>query len=95
MDEPTYRELTAEFTNFEDERVETAFRFRKPGADVISRAMREIGKDTLRGMRNLCMSLVKPEERDELKRVIDSYPGLAGKFANTLLESVGFDALGK
>ena len=95
MDEPTYRELTAEFTDFEERRVEKAFHFRKPGADVIGRAMKEIGKDTLRGMRNLCMSLVKPEQRDDLKQAVEDYPGLAGKFANTLLEAVGFDALGK
>ena len=90
-----YREFAAEFEDFEGLTVNLTFHFRKPTSVETERAVKEVAKSVARGLKNLCVATVKPEERDELKEAFKKHHGLAATFGNEILERLGFNALGK
>ena len=90
-----YREMTAEFNDWEEQPVCLKFNFRKPSAKEVDRAVHEMNKAPVRGMRNLLLSVVQPEQKDDLRAALDEYPGLTGTYCEPILQSVGFAALGK
>ena len=94
-DKTEYREFTAEFEDFESRPVNLSFHFRKPTSAETERAVKEVAKSVARGLKNLCMATVKPEEREELKEALAKHHGLAATFGNEILERLGFNALGK
>ncbi len=90
-----YTELSHEFVDrFKGKEVTFSFRFRRPGVQQVSRAQKDMLKNSARAFSNLLKETVHPEDKPYLDDSLKDYPGLAPTFGNVLLISVGFGELG-
>ncbi|MDH3975532.1 MAG: hypothetical protein OEV42_14740 [Deltaproteobacteria bacterium] len=93
--EVQYKEFKSEFTDFSDEEVTFSFRFRKPRPAELDRSNKESQKNPARAFKNLCLTLIDPEQKDNFNEAVKEYPGLSMSFANEIYERMGFGSLGK
>jgi hypothetical protein len=93
--EHKYIELTAEFVDFDDKDVRVGHSFRSPSPQELGRANKQVQKDPERALKNLLLGLIKPDQADAFRAVVDRYPGVATSFANEIYKRMGYDSLGK
>lgn len=82
------------YDKFEGRDVSFAFRFRRPSSAQVERAQKTMLKKPGMALANLVLDVVHPDQREELRKACDTYPGLASSLGNAVLTSVGFGDVG-
>lgn len=91
-----YLTLEASFENWEEQSVDVKFRFAKPSKPMIERTNKDIQKNKgTSALQNLLLSIVHPEEKEDLKEKITEHPGLIQSFTDTIYERLGYNSVGK
>ena len=73
---------------------EIAFSFAKPSTEQIKRLQQGASKNAIQAQRDLLIFTVLPEQKEELKEVLDAYPLLGTTFITRIMKSLGVDATG-
>lgn len=90
-----YKEYKHEFyDDFEEKDVKVAYRFSRPTSAAAGRAQKEMQKAPSRGLNNLCMSCMHPDDKPRFNEELKKYPGLSSTFGGALLKASGFAELG-
>ncbi|MEG6552463.1 hypothetical protein V6C53_19705 [Desulfocurvibacter africanus] len=79
---------------FKGEDVTFSFRFRRPTQPQVERAQKTMMKKPGMALQNLALDVVHPDQREDLRKASDMYPGLASSLGNAVLTSVGFGDVG-
>ena len=74
--------------------VEVCYRFRRPTPQEMARAQKSVLKDSGQAMRNLCLDLVHPEDKDRMVKEFEEWPGLPTTMGTAIFQSVGVGNLG-
>ncbi|MFH2064987.1 MAG: hypothetical protein ABIK15_07310 [Pseudomonadota bacterium] len=82
------------FDRFEKKEVDCAFRFRRPTAQMASRAQKRMMKTPIPALQDLCMDAIHEDDRKRFLDTGKTYPGLYSTFGGALLNSIGFGDLG-
>ena len=81
--EYTFRDL------WEKADVEVSFRFSKPTRMQIKRLSDTAGRNPTQAARDLLLSTIHPEDKEELLAKLEEYPGLATSYSTALIKGVG------
>jgi hypothetical protein len=90
--ENDYRHLTTEFMDFDDNPVKVDIRFKRPGQATCDRAIKDMQRSPGKAFHNLLMGCVHPEDKEELKVAMETFPGVGVSFGSEILERSGFSA---
>ncbi|MEG6552350.1 hypothetical protein V6C53_19140 [Desulfocurvibacter africanus] len=82
------------YDKFAGRDVSFAFRFRRPTQPQVERAQKTMMKKPGMAFMNLALDVVHPDQREELRKACDTYPGLGTALGNAVLTSVGFGDVG-
>lgn len=86
----TFKDLWAED---EDKReVSLNFRFSKPTKTQIKRVQDTAGRNAAQAARDLLISTIHPDDKDELLAKMEEYAGIATSYSTALLKAVGISA---
>ena len=77
-----------------DKEAKFEFLFKRPTKGAVDRAQGKMTKKPGSAFRNLCVSCVHEEDKDNMLTAFDDFPGLPTSFGNALLEAAGFGDLG-
>lgn len=72
--------------------IEVSFRFSKPTRTQIKRLSDTAGRNPMQAARDLLISTIHPDDKDELLAKLEEYPGLATSFSGVLIKSIGITA---
>jgi hypothetical protein len=87
-----YRQLTTEFLDFDDQQVAVAIRFKRPGQAICDRAIKDMQRSPGKAFTNLLMACVHSDDKEDLKKALETFPGVGVSFASEILERSGFSA---
>ena len=76
-----------------DKEVTFDFLFKRPTKGACERAQGKMTKKPGAAFRNLCVSCVHEDSKDNMLAAFDKFPGLPTSFGNALLEAAGFGDL--
>lgn len=77
---------------WEEKDVEFNFRFAKPKKMEMKRLQDTAAKNPTQAARNILLSTVHPEDKDNLLAAMDEYPGIATSYSTALIKAVGLTA---
>jgi hypothetical protein len=93
--EKGYSEFSHEFFDtFEGKDVSVSIRFGKPTPQATERAQKQMMKSPNLALKNLCLSAVHPDDKEQMQQTFKEYSGLASTFGGALLKACGFGELG-
>lgn len=72
--------------------VSLTFHFAKPTKADIKRLQDTAVKNASQAGRNLLLSIIKPEEKENLASALEDYPGIATSFSGAIVKGVGISA---
>ncbi|MGE4297526.1 MAG: hypothetical protein AB7E47_05800 [Desulfovibrionaceae bacterium] len=78
----------------DDAQVVVSYRLRRPTPAQASRVQKNLLKDPVLAMRNLCVDLVHEEDKNGMVDDFTKYPGLSTTIGGAVLKAVGFGDLG-
>lgn len=87
-----YGKVFAIGVELEDEdgnEIKKEFRFKNPKSTHYDRLLKEMSGKPSAAMKNYVFSLVIDEDRDELERTVEEYPGVAAGITDKLGEKIG------
>lgn len=77
---------------WEDSDVEMTFHFAKPGKPEIKRLQDTASKNPIQAARNLLLSIVHPEHKEQLEAAMEEHAGLATTFSTAIIKGVGISS---
>lgn len=77
---------------WEEKEVEMNFRFAKPTKTEIRRMQDTAAKNPTQAGRNLLVSTVHDDDREQLVAMMDEYPGIVTSYSSALIRAVGIAA---
>lgn len=90
-----YQEFSHEFFDtFQGKDVSVAVRFTKPKPQATERAQKQMMKSPNLALKNLCLSAVHPDDKENMQETFKEHSGLASTFGGALLKACGFGELG-
>lgn len=77
---------------WEEKDVDLSFRFAKPTKTQIKRLQDTAGRNAAQASRDLLISAIHPQDKDELLAKLEEYAGLATSYSTALIKAVGISA---
>lgn len=74
---------------WEEADVEMNFRFAKPTKGEIKRLQDTASKNATQAARNLLLSTIHADDKENLTDMMESYPGIATSYCTALMKAVG------
>lgn len=74
---------------WEEADVEMNFRFAKPTKGEIKRLQDSAPKNATQAARNLLLSTIHAEDKENLTNMMEDYPGIATSYCTALMKAVG------
>lgn len=76
----------------EGSEVSLTFHFAKPTKADIKRLQDTAARNASQASRNLLLSIIRPEEKENLVSALEDYPGIAASFSEAIVKGVGISA---
>jgi len=77
---------------WEDAEVEVCLRFSKPTRVDVKRLTDTAARNAMQAARDLLISTIHPEDKEELTAKLEAYPGLATSYSTALIKGIGVSA---
>lgn len=92
-DSKKYASFKHSFTDpWEDAEVELDFKFAKPTKSQVKRLQDTAVKKPQQASRNLLLDTIHPDQRAQLEKVLDDYPGVATSYSGAIIKAIGISA---
>lgn len=82
------------FDSFTEKDIEVCYRFKRPTPQDAERAQKRMFKSPGQALRDMCTSVVHPDDKEKMMNDFKDYPGLPSTLGTALLKSIGFADLG-
>ena len=77
---------------WEETDIELSFRFSRPNRADIKRLTDTAGRNPSQAARDLLISKIHPEDKEDLLAKLETYPGIATSYSTALIKAVGITA---